>query len=429
MKVNAERIDNHRLCLEVEVEEQEVNKALDKAYRKLVNKVSIPGFRKGRAPRRVVEARLGKQALLDEAFDIIAPPAYLQALQEHDVEPVAQPEIEVKTFAENQPLVFKATVVTKPPVTLGEYKGLKIAKHDAAVSEEDVDRQLEALRQREARMVVAEDAALQQGDFAIIDFAGTVDGQPFKGGDAQGYPLEVGAGRFIPGFEEQLVGAKAGEQRDVTVTFPEDYFVSDLAGKEAVFKVTIKDVKRKELPALDDEFAKDVSDFSTLDALRADLRQKLEQAARDKATEDFKNDAVKKAVDNATVDIPEVMIEQRIDRMLEDLAINLENRGMKMADYLKYTKTDIPKLRQKYRDVAAYNVKTDLTMEAIAKTEGLTVDDADVQKEIAAMAEGFRATPDEVQNIIQEQGRVGALKATVLRRKAADLIVAAAQPE
>lgn len=429
MKVNAERIDNHRLCLEVEVEEQEVNKALDKAYRKLVNKVSIPGFRKGRAPRRVLEARLGKQALLDEAFDIIAPPAYLQALREHNVEPVDQPEIEVKNFAENQPLVFRATVVTKPPVTLGEYKGLKIAKHSADVSEEDVDRQLEALRQRQARMVVVEDAVLQKGDFAIIDFTGTVDGQPFKGGDAQGYPLEVGAGRFIPGFEEQLIGARTNEQRTVTVTFPTDYFVSELAGKEAVFTVTIKDIKRKEVPPLDDEFAKDVSNFSTLAELRADLRQKMEQAAQEKATEDFKNDAVKKAVDNANVDIPDVMIEQRIDRMLEDLAINLENRGMKLADYLKYTKTDIPTLRQKYRDVAAYNVKTDLTLETIAKAEAITVSDEDVQTEIAAMARSFQATPEEVKRIIEEQGRMGALKATVLRRKAADLIVATAQPE
>lgn len=429
MKVNAERIDNHRLCLEVEVEEQEVNKALDKAYRKLVNKVSIPGFRKGRAPRRVLEARLGKQALLDEAFDIIAPPAYLQALREHNVEPVDQPEIEVKNFAENQPLVFRATVVIKPPVTLGEYKGLKIAKHSADVSEEDVDRQLEALRQRQARMVVVEDAVLQKGDFAIIDFTGTVDGQPFKGGDAQGYPLEVGAGRFIPGFEEQLIGARTNEQRTVTVTFPTDYFVSELAGKEAVFTVTIKDIKRKEVPPLDDEFAKDVSNFSTLAELRADLRQKMEQAAQEKATEDFKNDAVKKAVDNANVDIPDVMIEQRIDRMLEDLAINLENRGMKLADYLKYTKTDIPTLRQKYRDVAAYNVKTDLTLETIAKAEAITVSDEDVQTEIAAMARSFQATPEEVKRIIEEQGRMGALKATVLRRKAADLIVATAQPE
>lgn len=429
MKVNAERIDNHRLCLEVEVGEQEVNQALDKAYRRLVNKVSIPGFRKGRAPRRVVEARLGKQVLLDEAFDIIAPAAYLQALKEHNVEPVDQPEIEVVTLAENKPLVFKATVVTKPEVTLGEYKGLTVAKPSDAVSEEDVDRQLEVLRQRQARMVVVEDAVLQKGDFAIIDFAGTVDGQPFKGGDAQGYPLEVGAGRFIPGFEEQLVGAKVGEQRTVTVTFPADYFVQELAGKEAVFTVTVKDIKRKEVPALDDEFAKDVSDFATLAELRADLRSKLEQVARDKAEEAFKNNAVKKAVDNATVDIPDVMIEQRIDRMLENLAINLENRGIKMADYLKYTKTDIPTLRQKYRDAAAYNVKTDLVLEAIAKAENLTATDADVAEEIATMAKSFQASEDEVRQIIEKQGRMEALKTTVVRRKATELIVSTAQPE
>ncbi|SDF19615.1 trigger factor [Sporolituus thermophilus] len=429
MKVTAERIDNHKLVLEMEVPQEEVAKAFQKAYQKLAARVNIPGFRKGKAPRNILELHVGKDVLKDEAFDLLANKAYWQALDEQKAEPVTRPEIEILTFEEGKPLRFKATVVTKPDVTLGEYKGLKVAKLVAEVTAEDVQKQLENLRIRHAKMVVVEDAVLQKGDFAIIDFEGFIDGKPFKGGDAKGYPLEVGSGSFIPGFEDQLLGAKAGEEREVNVVFPEDYFVPELAGKASTFKVKIHDIKRKELPELDDDFAKDVSEFDTLEELKADIENKLKEAAAERAEREFRSQAIKLAVDNATVDIPEVMIEQRIDDMVSDLDINLQNRGMKLDDYLKATKMDMAGLRQNYREAAAYSVKTDLVLEAIAKAEGIEVSDEDMQAEVVAMARSYGASVEDVAKIIREQGRVNALYETVKRKKAAKLIVDSAVAE
>lgn len=423
MKVSAERLDNHKVRLEIEVPQPEVAKAVDKAYQKLANKVNIPGFRKGKVPRKVLEMRVGKEALLDEAFEIMAGPAYSKALQEQNIDPVARPEIEVVTLQEDQPLVFKAVVIAKPDVTLGQYKDLQVEQPVAEVSDEDVNKQLESQRTRHAKMVVAEDAALQNGDFAIIDFAGFVDGQPFKGGDAEGYPLEVGSGSFIPGFEEQLIGAKAGDAREVKVSFPADYFVPELAGKEANFKVKINDVKRKELPELDDDFAKEVSEFTSLEELKADIKNKLDQAAKQKADRDYKNNIVKTAVDNATVDIPDIMIEKRIDNMIEDFDVNLQNRGLSLDKYLEYAKTDLNTMRDSYRESAQQSVKTDLVLEAVAKAESVEVKSEDLETEIAIMAHGYQRPVEEVRKVIVEQGHINSLAESVLRKKAAQVII------
>lgn len=423
MKVTAERIDNHKMVLEMEVPQAEVAKAVDKAYQKLANRVNIPGFRKGKVPRKVLEMRIGKEALLDEAFEILAPQAYNKALAEQQVESVTQPEIEVVTFAEDQPLTFKATITAKPSIELGEYKGLTVEKPSAAVSDEEVTKQLEAMRNRQAKMVVAEGASLASGDFAIIDFEGFVDGKPFSGGEAKGYPLEVGSGSFIPGFEEQLIGAKAGDDCEVKVTFPADYFVAELAGKEADFKVKVHDIKRKELPQLDDDFAKDVSDFDTLEELTADIKNKLEQAATEKAERDFRNNAVKAAVDNATVDIPDVMVDQKVAQMLQDFQMNLESRGMKFEDYLKYSGMDVSKLKESYREPALTNVKTDLLLEAVAKAEKIEVAPADMEMEVAVMAQNYGANPKDVWEIIRKEGRIMGLMESVMRRKAAQFII------
>lgn len=423
MKVSAEKIDNHKIKLEIEVPQPEVAKAVDKAYQKLANKVNIPGFRKGKVPRKVLEMRIGKEALLDEAFEIMAGPAYSQALQEQNIDPVTRPEIEVVTLQEDMPLVFKATVIAKPEVTLGQFKELQVEQPSAEVNEDEVDKQLESQRVRNAKMVVAEDAALQNGDFAIIDFAGFIDGQPFKGGEAEGYPLELGSGSFIPGFEEQLVGAKAGEAREVKVTFPAEYFVPELAGKEANFQVKINDVKRKELPELNDDFAKEVSEFNSLEELKADIKNKLEQTAIQKADRDYKNMIVKTAVDNATVDIPEVMVEKRIDNMIEDFDVNLQNRGLSLDKYLEYTKTDLAGMRDSYRESALQSVKTDMVLEAVAKAEAIEVKPEDLETEIAIMAHGYQRPVEEVRKVILEQGHVGALAESVIRKKAAQLII------
>jgi len=423
MKVTAERIDNHKVVLEMEVPQVEVAKALEKAYTRMANKVNIPGFRKGKAPRNILEMRVGKQALLDEAFDILAPTAYNKALADEKIEPVGRPDIEVVTLDENQPLVFKATIVAKPEIVLGQYKGLKVTKESAEVSEDQIKAQIDGLLDHNAKMVVVEGASLENGDFAVIDFEGFIDGIPFSGGEGKGYPLQLGSGSFIPGFEEQLLGAKAGEEREVNVSFPEDYHVKELAGKASVFKVKIHDVKRKELPELDDDFAKDVSEFDSVEELKADIKNKLEQAAQEKTERDFRTAVVKQAMENATVDIPEVMVEERIDHMIEELDISLQNRGMKLENYLQYANMDMNTLRQNYRDAALLNVKTDLMLEAVAKAEALEVKPEDMEAEVIAMAQSYGASPEQVSKIIREQGRIGDLAASIIRKKAAQFII------
>jgi trigger factor len=423
MKVSVERIDNHKAVLEVEVPQEDVDKAVNRAYQKLAAKVNIPGFRKGKVPRKILERHIGKEAILEEAFDFIVPDAYGVALQEKNLEVVSRPEIDVVSLKEGEPCVFKATVVVKPEVTLGQYKNLKIAEVSAVVTDEDVEKQLTDMRDRQAKMVVVPDAVLAKGDFAIIDFTGFVDGAPFKGGDGQGYPLEVGSGSFIPGFEEQLIGAKSGDDRTVNVTFPADYFVKELANKVAEFKVKIQDIKRKELPPFDDELAKDVSEFATLEELKTDLRNKLEEAAKEKADREFKNNVVKAAVENAPMDIPEVMVNDRVDVMIQDLAVNLENRGMQLAKYLEYVHMDMNDMKKSYRDSALANVKVDLLLEAIAKEEKLEISPEDLDVETAAMAATYQTTVEEVRKIITEQGNIGALAKTVLRKKALGLIM------
>ncbi len=429
MKVNVEKIDNHNRVLEIEIPQPEVAKALDKAYHKLAGQVNIPGFRKGKAPRHILEMRVGKAALLDEAFEILASKAYIKALNDQNIEPVSHPKIEVVSLKEDQPLVFKVTVVAKPEITLGEYKELKIAQPVEDITEEQVLAEIKTLQNRQAKMVVMEGAALQNGDFAIIDFEGFLDGVPFEGGEGKAYPLELGSGTFIPGFEEQLIGAKAGEEKEVNVTFPDEYHSKELAGKPVVFKVKIQDVKRKELPELDDDFAKDVSKFETLEELKQDIKNKLEQTAKAKAEQEFKNGVIKQAVENSTVDVPDVMVENRISTMIDDLNVRLQNRGMEFDKYLQYINSDMDTLRQNYRTAALFNVKTDLMLDAVAKAEGMEAKPEDMEKEIAAMAESYQTKPEEVAKIIAEQGRLGSLAESVLRKKAADFIIESAVKE
>ncbi|MEM5768515.1 MAG: trigger factor, partial [Bacillota bacterium] len=272
MKVNAEKIDKYSTVLEIEVDAAEVNRAFDRAFQKLAQKVNVPGFRKGKAPRKVLETRLGKEAVAQEAMDFVLPETYGAALQEVNLVPVDRPKLDLSELEENKSFSYKATVIGKPEVKLGEYKGIKVEKPVHAITDEMILEELAGLQQRHAKVVVMEGAALNNGDFAILDFEGFIDGEAFKGGKAESYPLEIGSGSFIPGFEEQLIGAKAGEQRIVKTPFPADYFVPDLAGKEAEFHVTVKDVKRKESPALDDDFAKEASEFATLEELKADVK-------------------------------------------------------------------------------------------------------------------------------------------------------------
>ena len=424
MKVTAEKIDNQQVVLEIEVPAAELEKASEKAFKKIAGKVNIPGFRKGKAQRKIVEQHVGKQAILDEAFEIIAPQAYAEALEDQKIDPVTRPAIDVVTMEEGKDLVFKATVTEKPELKLGEYKGLKIEQKVGTVSDDDVQQQLTRMLDRQADMVEAEEgAAVQASSFITLDFKGFVDGEAFPGGEGKDYPLQIGSHSFIPGFEEQLIGAKIGEEKDVNVTFPKEYHAAELAGKEAVFKCTVRSIKEKVVPAMDDEFAKKASTFQTLDELKADVRSKLEKSAAERAESDNREAALQQASDNATVEIPDVMVDNRVTTMIQELSMRLEQQGMKMEQYLQYAGTDIAKIRETYREAAAKNVKMDLVLEQVAKAEEIKVEAADLDAEVEAMAKTYGATPEQVKKIIAQQGRLGDLAATVLRRKTAQFIV------
>lgn len=424
MKVTVENGENQQVTLTIEVEAAEVNKAVEQACKRLANRVSIPGFRKGKAPRMIVERHVGEDAVLQEAFDIVAPKALSKAFDEQKIDPVTRPSVDIETLEEGRDLVFKATVTPRPEVKLGDYKGLNVPKNEVNITDEDVEKQLKTFQDRQGKLVDApEGAEVKDGDFTTLDFKGFVDGEAFDGGEGKDYPLQIGSNSFIPGFEDQLVGAKIGEERDVNVKFPEEYHAKELAGKDATFKCTIRSIKTKELPAIDDELAKKVSKFETLDELKADIRKNLEENAERTAENDQKSAAIEMATNNITVDIPAVMIDNRVTAMIQEMAMRLEQQGMKLEQYLQYAGTDIAKLREQYRETAEKNVKTDLMLEEVAKAENIKVEAKDLDEEVAAMAAAYGATPQQVQKIIKEQGRIGDLAASVLRKKTAQFII------
>ena len=424
MKVTVENGENQQVTLTVEVEAAEVSKAVEKAVKRLSNRVNIPGFRKGKAPRKIIERNVGMDAIMQEAFDIVGPKAFADALEEQKIEPVSRPQIDIETLEDGKDLVFKATVTPRPEVKLGEYKGLKVEKNVETVTDEDVEKQLKTFQDRQGKMVDApEGSEVKDGDFTTLDFEGFVDGEAFEGGKGQDYPLQIGSGSFIPGFEDQLIGAKIGEEKEVNVTFPEEYHAKELAGKAATFKCTIRSIKQKELPAMDDELAKKVSKFETLEELKADVRKNLEENAARKAENDQKSAAIEMATNNITVDIPAVMIDNRVEGMIREMAMRLEQQGMSFDAYLQYAGTDINKIREDYRETAEKNVRTDLMLEEVAKAEDIKVEAKDLDAEVAGMAAAYGATPQQVQKIIKEQGRIGDLAATVLRKKTAQFII------
>ena len=423
MKVSVTKKEHNVTELVIELPVEEVAKAYDKAYKKLVQQVNIPGFRKGKAPRKMIEKRVGEDGMRSEAFDFIIPDAYRQAVVDNNIETVGRPEVTDVTLNEGEPCVFTVSVITKPEVTLGDYKGLQVAAPVTEVTYEEVDKQINTLRDRHAKMVVAEGAELGQGDFALIDFDGTIDGKPFSGGQSKGYPLEVGSGSFIPGFEDQLIGAKAGEEREVKVTFPADYFVAELAGKEAVFVTKINDVKRKELPELNDDFAKEAGDADTFEEMKAKTKEKLVAAAKEKDEAAFREAALKQAVANSTIEIPDIMVEDQIDQMVQDLDFNLRQRGLELEKYLGYMDTDMAGLRERYRAAALEEVRSELTLEAIVKAEDLTVSDEEYAEETQKMAKTYKMSEAELNKMLVDKGHTQAVKATLRRRKAAQIIL------
>lgn len=424
MNVTTEKIENHKVVLTIEVPAEELDKGIKAACKSLANRVNIPGFRKGKAPRRILEMNIGKEAILDEAFDRVAQKAFEEALKQENLDPVDRPQVDVVTLEEGKDVVFKATITPVPEVTLGEYKGLKVAKDAVEVKDEQVEEQVKNILNHHAKMVDAEEGAtVANDDFITLDFKGEVDGVAFAGGEGKDYPLQIGSHSFIDTFEDQLVGLKVGEEKDVNVTFPEEYHAKDLAGKAAVFHCKINSIKHKEMPELTDEFVKTSTSYESIEDMKAKLRENIEKNAQREADTKRRNEILKQATDNITVDIPEVMVENRVSNMIQELSVNLENQGMNLDAYLKYANMDMAKLREQYKESAAIAVKTDLMLDAVAKAEDIKVENADINAEIALLAATYGTTPQEVSKIIKKNHSIGNLVATVLHKKAANFII------
>lgn len=416
MKANAERIEKNTVQLEIEVEAEQFDKAIDKAYRRLVQKYSVPGFRKGKTPRPIFERYVGKEVILEEAMESVVPEAYYKAVEETGIEPVDQPKVDVVQAEEGKPVVFKATVLVKPEVVLGQYKEVEVKKPSTDVPGEEVDKALERLQQRHAKIVTMDEGIVNKGDTAVIDFIGKVDGVPFKGGEGKDYSLEIGSGTFIPGFEDQLVDVLVGETTDVKVTFPENYQAAELAGKDAVFTVTVKSLRRKELADLDDEFAKDVSEFDTLEELRADISNKLKEAAEDRAKFQVRQEIVSKIVECTEIEVPAPMVESQMEDMLRNLEGRINSQGMTMENYLQFMNTTMEDFKEKMQPDAVWAAKMNLVMEAIAKAEDIKATEEEIKEETAKIARYYNQEEEPLEKVLS-RGQLDYITDQIVREK------------
>lgn len=421
MSAKWEKQEGNQGVLTVEVDAETVNNGLDAAFKKVVKNINVPGFRKGKMPRALFEKRFGVESLYQDALDIILPEAYGKAVEEAGIDPVDRPEIDIEQMEKGKELIFKATVTVKPEVKLGEYKGLEAEKLSTEVTDEDVQEELTALQKRHAELVVKEDGKVEDGDTVVLDFEGSVDGEVFEGGTAENYSLVIGSGTFIPGFEEQLIGVAAGEEKDVEVNFPEEYHAEELAGKPAVFKVKIHEIKAQELPELDDEFAKETDeDVETLDELKAKIRTRLEEQKKTAAEQTLRDTLVEKAAANAEIDIPEAMIENEIDRMLQEFTQNLSMQGMNLDLYYQFSGQSEADLRGQMKENAETRVRTSLTLEAIAEAENLEATEEDTEKELSKMAEQFNLSVEDIKKAL---GNLDGMQADLKIRKAIEFLV------
>ena len=423
MKANAERIEKNTVLLEIELDAEQFSHAVDKAYRKLVKKVNIPGFRKGKTPRPVFERFIGKEALYEEAMETLVPEAYLKAVEETGIKPIDRPSMEIVQAEEGKPVVLKAKVLVKPEVILGEYKGLEVVKTAVEITAEDIDKELERLQNRHSKLLTLEEGTVEKGDMTEIDFLGMVDGEPFAGGEGKDYPLTIGSGAFIPGFEEQLIGMSVGGTRGIFVTFPEDYHSKELAGKGATFTVTIKLIKRKEQTPIDDEFAKDVSEFDTLEELREDIKNKLKKAAEDMASFQMKQGIINKAANNAEVEVPDIMVEEQIKEMLQSMENRMISQGLNLETYLKYTKTSLEDMKESMRPDAETGVKIDLVLEAVAKVEDIKASEEEIKEQAGMIAKHYQQDPDEFYKMLEREGRFDFITNGVVKEKTIQFLV------
>ena len=419
--IKNEQIEKNTVKLTIGVDKETFEKAVDKAYKKNVKQITIPGFRKGKAPRKIIEKYYGEGVFYEDAVNFVCPEAYEYAVKEAGIEPVDRPEIDIETIGGEEDLVLTATVTVKPEVTLGEYKGIKCEKTVYETKDEDVDAEIKANAEKSARLVSVEDRAVQMGDITVIDFEGFTDGVAFEGGKGTNHTLEIGSGQFIPGFEDQLVGAEIGVETEVNVTFPEQYHSEELKGKPAVFKVTVKEIKVKELPELDDDFAKDVSEFDTFEAYKNSIKEKLDKSNEARTKAEFENKLVEAVCENAEIDIPQCMIDNRIEELIREFGYRLSSQGLNMEQYMQITGATADTFKEQFKDQAEAQVKSSLVLEKIVKLENIEVTEEDVEKELQTMADMYGMELDKVKTLIGDNEKES-MKEDLKMKKAVELI-------
>ena len=422
MSLQVEKLEKNMAKLTIEAAAEELDKAIETAYQKQKGKISIPGFRKGKVPRQVIEKMYGKEVFYEDAANALIPEAYEKALEECEEDIVSSPQIEVTQIEAGKPFIFTAMVALKPEVKLGKYKGVKVDKADVEVTEEEINAAIDRERENNARNITVEDRPVKDGDMTMLDFEGFVDGVAFEGGKGENYPLTIGSGAFIPGFEEQLVGAEIGKEVEVNVTFPEDYQAENLKGKAAVFKCTVKEIKEKEFPEIDDEFASEVSEFDTLAEYKADVKKNLEER-KAKEAKDAKEEAVIEAIIEASeMDIPEAMIETQQRQMVDEFAQRITMQGLSMEQYMQFTGSNYNQMIEQIKPQAEKRIKSRLVLEAVAAAEKIEVTDEDYENEIASMAEVYQMEPAKVKEMLGEREEKN-IRQDLAVKKAAEFVV------
>ena len=425
MSVQVEKLEKNMAKLTIEVPAEDFEAAIEKAYQKAKGKITVPGFRKGKAPRKMIEKLYGVGVFYEDAANIVIPEAYGKAAEECGEEIVSRPSVDITQIEAGKPFVFTAEVALKPEVTLGQYKGIEVEKKEIEVSEEEIQAAVDKERESNSRTIDVDDRAVEKGDMIKLDFDGSVDGVPFEGGKAQDYPLTIGSGSFIPGFEDQLIGAKIGEELDVNVTFPEDYQAENLKGKAAVFKCKVNEIKVKELPEADDEFAQDVSEFDTLAEYKEDIKNKLMAQKEADAKRAKENTVVEKIVENATMEIPDAMIDEQVRRMADDFTRRIESQGISVEQYMQFTGMDAEKMLEQMRPEAVKRIQNSLVLEAVAKAENIQISDEKLDEEIAKMAESYKMEADKLKELMGDYEKEQ-MKNDLAIRAAVELITEAA---
>ena len=426
MSVQVEKLEKNMAKLTVEVSAEDFKAAIKKAFNKNKNRFAIPGFRKGKAPQAMIEKMYGEGVFYEDAADEAINASYAEAMKESGLDIVSRPEVTIEKIGKDEPFVYSALVAVKPEVTLGQYKGVEVEKADASVSAEDVEAELKKVQEQNARLLTVEDRGVEDGDQTVIDFEGFVDGKGFEGGKAEDYPLTIGSHSFIDTFEEQLIGKKIGEECEVNVTFPTEYHAADLAGKPATFKVTVKEIKVKELPELNDEFASEVSEFDTLDEYKKDVEKKLAEKKEIEANSKNEDAVVAKVVENATMEIPDKMIDAQAENMVQDMARRMQSQGLSLDMYLKYTGMTVEQMKEQARPDAEKRIRTRLVLEAVAKAENIQISDEKVDEELAKMAEAYKMEVEKLKSYMSESD-VKQMKEDLAVQQAVDLLVAEAK--